>query len=352
MMKKENIINYIDIVDNLLDPIITFKKKSKIISFINYEAEFFLEKSRNSIIGLEIDKVFFSDSPIQDFIVTSLLQEGNYIYKDTKILLSENKSYVLDVEIINNNKLDDLIIILKNHRLRIGRKSFDSDSYFLDQTLSLLGHEIKNPLSSIKVSAQIIQQKYKNIDNELTEIIINECDRVNQLINSFQLNLSDLSTKNNKINIHEPLRYVLKKINLKKHKNISIIEQFDPSLPEVEFEKNNLIMIFENLLNNSFQAIGNKKGYIKIKTSFEHQGNKSFPGASKRYLNNFINIIVEDNGSVIDDKEKIFYPFFTTKKEGKGIGLFMVKKLINHFNGLIFVDSDDTKTQFKIFLPI
>ena len=84
----------------------------------------------------------------------------------------------------------------------------------------------------------------------------------------------------------------------------------------------------------------------------QHQGNKSFPGASKRYLNNFINIIVEDNGSVIDDKEKIFYPFFTTKKEGKGIGLFMVKKLINHFNGLIFVDSDDTKTQFKIFLPI
>ena len=55
---------------------------------------------------------------------------------------------------------------------------------------------------------------------------------------------------------------------------------------------------------------------------------------------------------MIDDKEKIFYPFFTTKKEGKGIGLFMVKKLINHFNGLIFVDSDDTKTQFKIFLPI
>ena len=54
----------------------------------------------------------------------------------------------------------------------------------------------------------------------------------------------------------------------------------------------------------------------------------------------------------LDDKEKIFYPFFTTNKEGKGIGLFMVKKLINHFNGLIFVDSDDTKTQFKIFLPI
>ena len=131
------------------------------------------------------------------------------------------------------------------------------------------------------MSAQIIQQKYKNIDNELTESIINECDRVNQLINSFQLNLSDLSTKNNKINIHEPLRYVLKKINLKKHKNISIIEQFDPSLPEVEFEKNNLIMIFENLLNK----IKNDLIKILINLTIIESSNESPPKEKKIIIN-------------------------------------------------------------------
>ena len=292
--RKRN--EYFNIIDNLLDPIIVFKKKSRFITFINYEAELFLEKSKDSIIGLNINKIFLSDSPLQDFIVSSLLETGNYIFKDAKIILND-KSHVLDVEIINNNKLDELVIIFKNHRKKIGKKNFDSDLYFLDQTISILGHEIKNPLSSIKVSAQIMQNNLKKIDSELIEIIVNECDRINDLVNSFQINLSDFSVEKKKINIHEPLRYILKKINLKKHENIMIYEEFDPSLPEIEFDKNNLTMIFENLLNNSIQAIGKQNGYIKIKTSFDHQGNRSFPGTSRKYFNNYINIMIEDNGS-------------------------------------------------------
>ena len=346
-----DISDYINIIDSLLDPIIIVKKTNKHIRFINYEAENFLEKSRNSVIGEIIDSIFHSDSPLQDFIETSMLESGNFIFKDTKIYLNEKK-YVLDVEIINNSKFENLIIVFKNHRKTFEKKNFDSDLYFFDHTLSILGHEIKNPLSSIKVSAQILQKNHKKIDAELTEIIINECNRINELINSFQLDVTEESFKKQKINIHEPLRYTLKKINLKKNKNIKIIEQFDPSLPEVEFDKNNLIMIFENLLNNSIEAIGKKDGYIKIITSFDHQGNKSFPGISKKYLNNFVHICVEDNGEQIYEKQKIFFPFFSTKKSGKGIGLFLVRKLINHFNGLIFVESDDNKTQFRIYLPI
>lgn len=352
MIKKfTDIKDYINIIDSLLDPIIIFKKTNKRIEFINYEAENFLEKSRNAVIGDTIDSIFLSDSPIQDFIETSILGSGNFIYKDTKIYLNE-KNHVLDVEIINNIKFDNLIIVFKNHRKTFEKKNIDSDLYFFDQTLSILGHEIKNPLSSIKVSAQIIQKNYKEIDAELTEIIINECNRINELINSFQLDVTEVNFKKQKINIYEPLRYTLRKINLKKNKNIKIIEHFDPSLPEVEFDKNNLIMIFENLLNNSIEAIGKKDGYIKVMTSFDQQGNKSFPGTSKKYLNNFVHICFEDNGEQIHEKEKIFFPFFSTKKSGKGIGLFLVRKLINHFNGLIFVESDDNKTQFKIYLPI
>tara|TARA_B100000989_G_scaffold46864_1_gene30376 strand:- start:5703 stop:6761 length:1059 start_codon:yes stop_codon:yes gene_type:complete len=349
--KFTDIRDYISIIDSLLDPIIIFKKTNKLIKFINYEAENFLEKSRNAVIGDTIDSIFLADSPLQDFIETSMMESGSFIYKDTKIYLNE-KNHVLDVEIINNSKFEDLIIVFKNHRKTFEKKNLDNDIYFFDHTLSILGHEIKNPLSSIKVSAQIIQKNYKNIDAELTEIIIDECNRINELINSFQLNVTEVNFKKQKINIHEPLRYTLKKINLKKNQNIKIIEQFDPSLPEVEFDKNNLIMIFENLLNNSIDAIGKKNGYIKIITSFDHQGNKSFPGTSKKHFNNFVHICIEDNGEQIYEKEKIFFPFFSTKKNGKGIGLFLVKKLINHFNGLIFVESDDNKKQFRIYLPI
>ena len=121
--KFTDIRDYISIIDSLLDPIIIFKKTNKQIKFINYEAENFLEKSRNAVIGDTINSIFLSDSPLQDFIETSMMESGSFIYKDTKIYLNE-KNHVLDVEIINNSKFENLIIVFKNHRKTFEKKKF------------------------------------------------------------------------------------------------------------------------------------------------------------------------------------------------------------------------------------
>ena len=78
------------------------------------------------------------------------------------------------------------------------------------------------------------------------------------------------------------------------------------------------------------------------------------PGIKSNSKNNYIKIIIEDNGSGISesDLKLVFYPFFTTRQEGKGIGLFLVKKIIKHFGGNISVSSDTKKTKFEILLPV
>ena len=350
--RKKNFDLYYQILEYFTDPVITISKSEKLITYLNYEAEFFFQKSRKKIFNTKLDFFFKKDSLIFDFIDKSLKKVGSFTFSDVELNFSYKK-FILDLDIVNAETLDVLIIVLKkNDYLKVLQKSNHRDLVFFDNTLSMISHEVKNPLSSIKIAAQIL--KKKNQDKELTSIIIKECDRVNDLINSFQLNFIENEYTHKKINIHEVLRYVTKKVEIKNLKNINIIEHFDPSLPLLKINKNTLIMIFDNLIENAIQAIGSNDGYIRITTSFLNKGHEIIQNLKNSKLKNFIKVSIEDNGSGIqkNDLDNIFFPFFTTKKKGKGLGLFLVQKLIFHFNGDIYATSDRNNTKFEVNLPI
>ena len=131
---------------------------------------------------------------------------------------------------------------------------------------SIFVHEITNPLSSIKMASQLLE-KSKTYDSELLEIIYNECGRITKVINSISQISSKLVLKNKSSdNIHEVLRYSTFKI---KKKKIKIIEEFDPSLPKILIDKSLLVQVFENLLNNAFEASSfSDKSFIKLSTRF------------------------------------------------------------------------------------
>ena len=188
----------------------------------------------------------------------------------------------------------------------------------------------------------------------MTEIIIQECERIKNLIDLFQVKQLNQNITDEENNIYQTIRYVIKKFKLKNLSEIKILEEFDPSLPPCSIDKNNLIIVLDNLLENSISAIDKSNGYIKIITSFVFKGWKKIPGTRSNSSNNFISIIVEDNGRGIEAKnlKSVFYPFFSTKIQGKGVGLFLVKKIITHFGGTINVISDKSITKFEILLPI
>ena len=120
-------------------------------------------------------------------------------------------------------------------------------------------------------------------------------------------------------------------------KNIAFIENYDPSLPEIYGNKDQLIQLFINLIKNSAEAINNSKGIIKISTKFEH-GNLP------------IQIFIEDNGNGIPNelKDNIFDAFVTNKINSKGLGLSICAKIIQSHSGSIEFDNINNKTIFKV----
>ena len=161
----------------------------------------------------------------------------------------------------------NMMIIFKKENKTYKNDVFDDNGAY-EHFFSIFVHEITNPLSSIKMASQLLE-KSKTYDSELLEIINNECGRITKVINSISQISSKLVLKNKSSeNIHEVLRYSTFKIKNQK-KKIKIIEEFDPSLPKILIDKSLLVQVFENLLNNAFEASSfSDKSFIKLSTRF------------------------------------------------------------------------------------
>jgi len=158
---------------------------------------------------------------------------------------------------------------------------------------------------------------------------------------------------NTSFNIHEIIRVAIKNINNLIINEIDLIENFDPSLPNVSSDKNQLIILFENLIRNALESISIEGGYIKISTFFYFGEVKNIPNTKKNKSSNFILIEIEDNGEEIKEefKDQIFLPFFSTKNK-KGLGLYQAKKIALDNNCEIQFYSKKNVTTFKIWIPL
>jgi len=205
-----------------------------------------------------------------------------------------------------------------------------------------VAHEIKNPLTPMKLSVQSFKQRFNSKDPKIEEKIQDFSDTLVQQIDV----LSSISTafshfaelpaqKKENIDIISTTRLALEIFN---EQNISFESKMD--LLKVKIDRTNLIRVITNLVKNSLQAtenISNPKIIIRIKK-----------------IRNKAIIEIEDNGIGISRKnrDKIFEPKFTTKSKGMGLGLSIIKNLVTNYNGDIDFKSTKDKTTFKIKLPI
>ena len=116
-----------------------------------------------------------------------------------------------------------------------------------------------------------------------------------------------------------------------------------------------MLQVFDNLFNNAYEASNfDDYSFIKIITTFKEGESIKIPNIIEKKKKNYLNIKIIDNGIGIDEKtkDKIFFPFFTTKKKGSGIGLFLVKKIINDHDGNISIKLNNSLTEVIINLPI
>lgn len=221
---------------------------------------------------------------------------------------------------------------------------------------AVLAHEIKNPLSAIRGAAQLVARKLDQHDHALTDLITDEVDRIAQLIDRMQRLGREQPDPVAPLNLHEAIRRACDTIGAASGKTVAIREEFDPSLPPVLANEGALVQVLINLITNARDACeGVREPQIVIRTRFV-SGLVLNVIRLGRPVRLPIEVQVSDNGRGIDPalRDHIFEPFVSSKKNGQGLGLALVNKLVRDMDGRIGHERDESGgwTHFRVHLPM
>ena len=220
---------------------------------------------------------------------------------------------------------------------------------------AMLAHEIKNPLSGIRGAAQLLETAVSDDDRALTGLICEETDRIVKLVDRMEA-FSDLRPiERESVNIHAVLDHVKRVALAGFARHIRFAETYDPSLPPVFGNRDQLIQVFLNLVKNAAEALGPDTidGTIELTTAFRPGVRLRTPG-SPTPVSLPLEFCVRDNGPGVPDDllPRLFDPFVTTKPTGTGLGLALIAKIVGDHGGIVECESHASRTTFKVLMPM
>jgi two-component system nitrogen regulation sensor histidine kinase GlnL len=220
---------------------------------------------------------------------------------------------------------------------------------------AMLAHEIKNPLSGIRGAAQLLEQSAGDEDRTLTRLICDEADRIVKLVDRMEVFSDERPVEREPVNIHVVLEHVKRLAQSGFARNIKLVEVYDPSLPPVLANRDQLVQVFLNLVKNAAEAVGDgtAEGEIQMTTAFRPGVRLSVPGLKTR-VSLPLEFCIKDNGPGVpeDLMPHLFDPFVTTKPTGSGLGLALAAKIVGDHGGIIECDSQPRQTIFRVLMPM
>lgn len=340
------------ILDNLSTAVLVFDDRLRLV-YINQAGEVMLAHSARHACGRTIHELIINAEVVVDHLARAFTEHqvvsmrGCQLELPNAVDLRVNCTFT---PVIEATKVQSVQLELRqiDHHLRV-----EQDEALINQqkaTQSLvrgLAHEIKNPLGGLRGAAQLLERQIRDESlKEYTRIIIGEADRLQGLMNRMlgPNNLPSMRT----VNIHEILHRVRELVLAESGEQLSIEQDYDPSLPDLYADPDLLIQAVLNIVRNASQALEGQ-GKIVLRTRILRNFNI---GTRKHRLVARVEIIDDGPGIDEDLRKKVFYPMVTNRKDGTGLGLSIAQSLIGRHHGLIECASQPGETTFTILIPL
>jgi two-component system, NtrC family, nitrogen regulation sensor histidine kinase GlnL len=347
---------FYSIIDGILliSPALTIQES-------NLTVEDMFHRSRDSFIHRSLEELFPRQSHVLDKIRKVLVTGACYHDVEAEGMRNTPSSrfpanLTLSPYLETDDTIQGVIVLIKNMSLirELEERQRPTDHLNnMGEVAMGMAHEIRNPLGGIRGSAQLLRQEIKNKSHqEYLDIVVSEVDRIDRMVKRMMDLTRPLNLKLKSTNIHQVLEEILMLEKDSLTRKSGRFEQiYDPSLPPIEADEDQLKQVFLNLIKNAIEA-SRKGGRIQIVTRVS--SGYAVKAASSPIPQQNIVVEIIDSGEGMDEatQKKLFTPFHTTKTKGSGLGLPISLKIIkDHFGKIKITSEKGLGTTVQVFLP-
>ena len=347
-----------DILQTLSTAIIVAASNLQIVR-VNSATEALLELSAAKLLDRSLDEVLSGSVEFLALLQRALRERRSFTERDLEIPLTSSRSIMVDCTISPRlgddprRRAEPLGVSVEMTSVERYQKTHLEEHMLLQNRVTTalmrgLAHEIKNPLGGIRGAAQLLERELREPEQtEYTRIIIGEADRLRSLVDTMLGPPGALATR--RLNIHDILERVRQIVHAEYGNVVYFALDYDPSLPEILGDRDQLIQAFLNLVRNAARAVRDAGGKITLRTRAQR---KFTIGDSLHRL--VIRVDIVDTGTGVDTAlvEKIFLPMVSGYAEGTGLGLPLAQAMINRHGGFIGFENKPGATTFSVWLPL
>ena len=344
------------LLDNLTTATILLNDDLR-LEYMNPAAEMLLAISGQRSHGQFISELFTESAEALSSLRQAVEQAHPFTKREAMLTALAGQTLTVDYAVTPILSSGATWLLLEVHpRDRLLRITKEEAQLSKQETTKLLvrglAHEIKNPLGGIRGAAQLLARELPATElRDYTDVIIEEADRLRNLV--------DRMLGSNKLpalsptNIHEVLERVCSLVDLESQGSITLVRDYDPSIPELLVDREQMIQAVLNIVRNAMQALASQPEQRLGRITLRTRSLRQFTiGHTRHRLVCKVEIIDNGPGIPAELQETLFYPMVSGRADGTGLGLAITQTIISQHQGLIECESHPGHTLFSIFLPL
>ncbi len=320
----------------------------------NPAAEQYFSLSRRAVLGQALARLIETDAPLHAALMRCRANRAPVFINDVLVNIGERPGGQCAIQLALFGDRRDLVLMLLTPREIAGKLGkADGIRHAARSAIGMsqmLAHEIKNPLAGITGAAQLLSMGLSGEDRALTDLIVAETQRIVKLLDQVEQFGNQRPPDLRAVNIHDVLERARRSAEVGFAAHMRIRKSYDPSLPPVLADSDQLLQVILNLLKNAAQA-NLMGGKIEIRSFFEHSLRLRAASGEDVALPIHVEIIDDGPGLPAEIADEIFDPFVSGRENGTGLGLALVSKIIAANDGWISVETAPGRTVFRISLP-